>query len=1190
MRTINEGVVEGARLRFTHARPFTSMTVMSPSMSSLRWLAVSALALWLAILPAAASDLLRDLAAGRPRKVVVYGTSLTASGPWVAQMQAWLAGTYPGTMTLINSGLSGKTSAEGLAQLEARLLVHAPDTVFLEFAMNDAFRYSDGTPSLSVAEARANLEAMIDAIRGRNPSAEIILQTMNSVWNSPAGSNGSATLRPDLAAYYGMVREVATERGLLLIDHHPNWVALQNGNASLFQSHIPDGVHPVAAGTKAITIPLLQKRLIGAINNKTSSAGTPGLLQADVCVYGGTSGAIAAAVQAARAGRSVVMLSPDQRLGGLSTNGLGWTDIGSPSAIGGMAREFYRRIYHYYLDDSAWSAETRDAYLSRSSIKPDVGRKMMFTFEPKVALRFFEDMLAEAGVTVVKGRLKRTAGGVQVVDRRIREIMTDDGRTSIRAAMFIDGTYEGDLLAAAGVSYAVGRESNAQYGEVLNGIQTGRSGGNQLPNGIDPYVTAGQPASGLLPGVNAGAGGPDGSEDERLQAYTFRMCLTNLAANRLPMPQPAGYQESDYELLFRAIEAGQTTNFFKTSPMPNRKTDSNNSNGFSTDFIGGNYDLAAGWNYAEADYAKREEIIATHVRYQQGFVWALQNSPRVPAGIRTAWGVWGLPADEFTETGGWPVHFYVREARRLVGDLVIAQKHVDQQDGFVAVDSVGMGGYAMDSHHVQRHAGGGMVKNEGDVQIAPTRGPYGISYRALVPKATEVENLLVPVAVSSSHIAYGSIRMEPVFMILGQSAGAAAALAIEDGVSVQRVDYTKLQRNLIAAGQVLTLGGGSPDPAGVVDNTQAGRVAVTGTWMASTATPGYYGANYLHDENLGQGTKRVSFTPTLSVPGTYEVFARWVSHANRATNARYDIAHSGGTATVMRNQRENNGMWISLGSYTFAAGTSGSVTVRNDGADGFVIADAVRFVPPGGNLPTVSVLASAAQTSEAGGTPGAVVLQRETPGTEPLEVRIDIGGTALGGADYKAIGNVITIPAGSLSATVLVQGFPDTIAEGTETMTISLAADAAYIVGNPSSATVTILDPPFDRWKAAHFSQPERDDPRISGDLADADRDGESNLLEYAAGTDPRAPHATELPVLQLDAETGDGTLSLYYVKTAADLRYEVQHSPDLADGQWTGEGVTPERYDAASGLFQQSVLVVPSDPARFLRLRVRRD
>ena len=1155
---------------------------MKPSPRLPTLLRVLAILFLAALNDSRASDLLRDLAAGRARKIVVYGTSLTAGGPWVGQMQSWLGESYSGPVTIVNSGLSGKNSAEGVAQLSAKVLAYQPDTVFIEFAVNDAFLYSDGTPQLSVAQARANLLTMIDAIRGQNPRAEIILQTMNSVWDSPAGSNQSATLRPNLPAYYQMVRDVAAERGLLLIDHHPNWVALQTNDPATFQADVPDGVHPIAAATQAILMPLLQRRLIGEVNYHPANAPSPTLLTADVCVYGGTSGAVAAAVQAARQGKRTVMLSPDAWLGGLSSNGLGWTDIGNPDAIGGLAREFYRRIYNYYLSDSVWTQETRSAYIARSSIDPDATRKVMFTFEPKVTRQIFDDLMAEAGVTVVRGRLKRTSGGVQKQGLRIREIMTDDGAVSIRAAMFIDATYEGDLMAAAGVSYAVGREANSVYSETLNGIQTANSGGNQLPNGIDPYVTAGQPASGLLPGVNANAGGADGSADQRLQAYTFRMCLTDLAANRAPVPQPAGYQESDYELLFRAIAAGQISNFFKTSPMPNRKTDSNNSTGYSTDFIGGNYSLGEGWNYAEADYAKRDQILAAHLRYQQGFVWTLQNSTRVSAGIRSAWSAWGLPLDEFTETGRWPAQLYVREARRMVGDFVVTQRHVNQQSGFVATDSIGMGGYNMDSHHTQRYVAGAGVKNEGDVQVAPAQGPYGISYRAIVPKAVELENLLVPVCVSASHIAFGSIRMEPVFMILGQSAGAAAVRAINDGVSVQQVDYAALKRDLLIAGQIVSLE--TPPTAGeiIVDNTDTARVTVTGAWTSSTATAGYYGTDYLHDGNAGQGTKSVRFAPALSQAGQYQVYARWTAHANRATNARYDIIHSTGTASVTMNQQANGGAWILLGTHQFSAGTTGSVLVRNDSANGYVIADAVRFVISGA-LPAVSIIAPVPVAEESGGAPGVFTVFRDSPGASALDIQLNVGGTATVGSDYKALPAIVTIPAGSLSASVSVNAFPDAAIEGSETVTATLAASAAYAVASPASASVTIYDPPFERWKAARFTPAELNDPLIGGDAADSDHDGRSNFLEYALFGNPRQPDASALPALTWQ----NSQLRLYYAAAGSDLHFEVQQSPSLTSAAWTHDGVSAELYDAASGLLYQFAPLTPGEPAKFLRLQI---
>ena len=1134
-------------------------------------------------LTCAASDLVRELAAGRPRKVVVYGTSLTAGGPWVGQMQTWLAGNYAGPMTLINSGLSGKNSAEGVAQLTTKVLAHNPDTVFIEFAVNDAFLYSDGTPQLSVAQAHANWLSMIDGIRAQNPRVEIILQTMNPAWDSPTGSNTSGTLRPNLPAYYQMVRDVGAERGLLVIDHYPNWLALQANDLATFQADVPDGVHPIAAGTQLITMPLLQKRLIGDVVVHPASAPSPTLLTADVCVYGGSSGAVAAAVQAARMGKSVVLVSPDAWLGGLSSNGLGWTDIGNPDAIGGLAREFYRRLYHYYLSDSVWTIETRAAYIARSSIDPDAARKVMFTFEPKVARQIFDDMMAEAGVTVVKARLKRTAGGVSKQGLRIREIMTHDGKTSIRAAMFIDATYEGDLMAAAGVSYTVGREANATYSETLNGIQTANSGGNQLANGIDPYVVAGQSASGLLPGVNATAGGADGAGDQRLQAYTFRMCLTDVAANRVPVPQPAGYVESDYELLFRAIANGQTTRFFKISPMPNRKTDSNNDSGISTDFIGGNYDLAAGWNYAESDYALRDQIIAAHLRYQQGFVWALQNSTRVPESVRTAWASWGLPLDEFTETGRWPAQLYVREARRMVSDFVVTQRHVNQQSGLIATDSVGMGGYNMDSHHSQRWAAAAGVNNEGDVQVAPAAGPYGISYRALVPRATEVENLLVPVCVSASHIAFGSIRMEPVFMILGQSAGAAAVRAMDDGVSVQNVSYPALKRDLDIAGQIVSL---TAPPVGgevIVDNVNA---TFSGAWTISSATAGYYGTDYHHDANTGLTTlKTATFTPTLPTAGTYEVFARWPAFTNRATNVRYDITHTGGTTTApLMNQQLNSNVWMSLGTYSFAAGTSGAVTVRNDAANGFVIADAVRFLSASSSLPVVSIFATTSATSENGSAPGVLTVLRDAPSLSALDVSLTYTGSATSGTDCKALPTLITIPAGSVSASVTVLAFPDSMLEGSETLTATIATSAAYNVSAPTSASVTIFDPPFERWKTANFTLTELADPFLSGDNADFDRDGRSNFLEYALGRNPRASEPQNLPAIGWQSAT---ELRFFYSKGGSGLTFEVQQTPLLAPPSWSRTGISAELYNAASGLFYQSIPVAPGDSAKFLRLRI---
>jgi hypothetical protein len=517
----------------------------------------------------------------------------------------------------------------------------------------------------------------------------------------------------------------------------------------------------------------------------------------DVVVYGGNSAGVAAAVQAARLGKSVVLVSPTKRLGGLTTNGLGATDSGDKNVIGGLAREFYQRLKRYYDDPAVWTLVDRAKY---ANYKPKADA--MWMFEPHVAEATFEQMLKEAKVEVVRNqRLDRGAGGVVMEGDAIKSFRTEnsaDGKLSgdeYVGKMFIDATYEGDLMAAAGVSYHVGRESSNQYGESLNGVQKTKMKSHLFVKPVDPYVKPGDPSSGLLWGVHDATPGEDGSADKRVQAYCFRMCMSNVPENRTPFPKPTGYDESQYELLLRNFEAGDMRIPMHPLMMPNGKTDTNNNHAFSTDNIGMNYD------YPEASYEERAKIVADHVRYQQGLMWTLANHPRVPQKVRDHMKQWGLAADEFTDNGNWPTEIYVREARRMIGDYVMTQ--ADCRRERVAEDSVGMGSYNMDSHNVQRYIDdAGHVQNEGDVQ-EPTRGAYAISYRSLVPKRGEASNLLVPAAVSSSHIAYGSIRMEPVFMILGQSAATAATQAIDAGVAVQDVDYMKLREQLLTDSQVL---------------------------------------------------------------------------------------------------------------------------------------------------------------------------------------------------------------------------------------------------------------------------------------------------------------------------------------------------------------------------------------------------
>jgi len=516
---------------------------------------------------------------------------------------------------------------------------------------------------------------------------------------------------------------------------------------------------------------------------------------ADVIVYGGTSGAVIAAVQARKDGKSVILISPDKHLGGVTSSGLGKTDLGNPSAIGGLSKEFYHRIWLHYQNPSAWNGGAVPKKLPGPGQVAGGGTNpYLYVFEPKVAEAVFDQLIAENKIPVVHARLDLNSG-VLKEGTRITGIRVEDGRV-FHGRMFIDATYEGDLMAKAGVSYAVGREPSSQYGEKLNGLQVRQSRNNQLPPGIDPYVRKGDPSSGLLPDVNPPTTEPDGTGDKRIQAYGYRMCLTSDPANRVTVAKPDGYREADYELLFRTIEAGQTSGFFKLDLMPNHKTDSNNSGGLSTD------DMGINDAYPDGDYATREKIARTQELWQRGLLWTLQSSPRVPPAIRAAYAKWGLPRDEFTDNDNWPPALYVREARRLVGDYVLTEPILEKDAP--AARPIGMGSYTMDSHNVQRLVGAdGMVHNEGNVQKGVR--PYQIDYGVLLPKRAECENLLVPFCISASHIAFGSVRMEPVFMVLGQSAASAADLALDNHVAVQDVPYDRLKEKLTAGGQVLDL-------------------------------------------------------------------------------------------------------------------------------------------------------------------------------------------------------------------------------------------------------------------------------------------------------------------------------------------------------------------------------------------------
>jgi hypothetical protein len=519
----------------------------------------------------------------------------------------------------------------------------------------------------------------------------------------------------------------------------------------------------------------------------------------DVVVYGGTSAGVAAAVQVRRMGKTVALIEPTRQLGGLTTGGLGQTDIGNKAAIGGIAREFYQRVRRHYQEPAAWKWQTPPAYADRRQNRGVKVETAMWTFEPSAALEIVNDLVRAAGVDVIYNERLNRERGVAKNGPRIVSIAMESGRV-FRGRVFIDATYEGDLMAAAGVSYAIGREANAKYAETLNGIQTKRATHHQLLPGVDPYLVRSDPKSGLLPFLEAAGPGKEGYGDRRVQAYCFRMCLTDQPENRIPFSKPKGYNEAWYELLLRNFEAGERAVPWSNSPMPNHKTDINNNTGVSTDFIGHNYE------YPAASYAERAKIVARHRLYQQGLMWTLANHARVPERVRTEVARWGVCKDEFVEGQGWPEQLYIREARRMIGAYVMTQHNC--QGGEAAADSVGLAAYTMDSHNVRRYVDAGQVRNEGDVQVGGF-SPYPISYRALVPKAGECDNLLVPACLSASHIAFGSIRMEPVFMVLGQSAATAACQAIDDGLPVQAVSYSKLRQRLLDDKQVLAWSGRS---------------------------------------------------------------------------------------------------------------------------------------------------------------------------------------------------------------------------------------------------------------------------------------------------------------------------------------------------------------------------------------------
>ncbi len=572
----------------------------------------------------------------------------------------------------------------------------------------------------------------------------------------------------------------------------------------------------------------------------------------------------------------------------------------------------------------------------------------MWIFEPHVAESVFEDLIRDFAIPVFRDEWLDRDKGIRKQDGKIVSLRTLKGKI-FEGKIFVDATYEGDLMASAGVPYHVGREANATYDEKWNGVQVGvlhhRHHFGAVKKPISPYWVPNDPKSGLIPKVSPEPPGTYGESDRRIQAYCFRTCLTQHDPNRVPFRKPEGYDPKQYELAVRVFEAGWRETFDKFDPIPNRKTDTNNHGPFSSDNIGMNYD------YPEASYERRKEIVEEHRRYQEGLLYFWANDPRVPEDVRSAVSKWGLAKDEFVDNGNWPHQLYIREARRMIGQYVMTENELLKRKP--TPHSIGMGSYTIDSHNVQRYiTPEGFVQNEGDIGV-PTKGPYEIALGAVLPKKEHCRNLVVPVCVSSSHIAFGSIRMEPVFMILGQSAVTAAVMALDRQQDPQDLPYDLLRARLLSDGQVLEFQSPASTNAHwdksklqgiVVDDDQA---KLHGDWRQSTASGNFFGPSYQHDGNKSAQKCSASFVASIPKPGRYEVRLSYPTNSNRSSKVHVEIAHADGKATALVNQKVTpklGGMFESLGTYRFEQG-SYEVVIDNQGSDGYVVIDAVQWLP-----------------------------------------------------------------------------------------------------------------------------------------------------------------------------------------------------------------------------------------------------
>lgn len=638
-------------------------------------------------------------------------------------------------------------------------------------------------------------------------------------------------------------------------------------------------------------------------------------INVDICIYGGSSAGIIAAYTARKSNKTVVVIEPSKRIGGLTTGGLGMTDIGNKYVVQGLALDFYRKMGNYYGNLENW------------------------VFEPKVALSVFENYIKDADINVIYNHQLVDIEKANGVIQEIAVSNLDDQNSSklrIKAKIFMDCTYEGDLLAKAGVSYHVGREDNKLYNETLNGVQLQK--GHQLPDGIDPYKVKGDSTSGLLWGINNEILKPNGTGDKKVQAYNYRIALSNDPNNRIPISQPDNYDRERYELLVRQKEKQPwkaLKDVFIWSHMPNNKTDINNRNGMSTDMIGAN------WEYPEADFHTRKKIIKEHEDYTKGLLYFVGNDTAIPEFIRKEMQEWGYPKDEYIENGHWSPQLYIREARRMKSDVIMTQHHCQGKE--VVNDDIGYAAYTMDSHNCDRLVVNGMVKNEGNVEVGGF-SPFPISYRAIVPKKTEAKNLLVPVCLSASHIAFGSIRMEPVFMVLAQSAAVAACLAVDKDIVVQEVDVLDI-KNILKENPKADFR--LPDILVQAANTE--KIEITGTWEKVMMKG--FGPYYLRN-NLNADGEFIKFNfGTEAATGKYSAYYYYPRTKEDAETVNLELFNGQNTSFISLDLKaveifgQTTSTWVKIGDFDFDFEGSPYLKVCSDKSKGSIAANAVLLVP-----------------------------------------------------------------------------------------------------------------------------------------------------------------------------------------------------------------------------------------------------